>query len=65
MFETNLLFYVAGIVSTFVFAAAWIEIPKIWKWFKFQVWYDMQYSRGYVAGVEEGRRVERRWADES
>ncbi|KKK95722.1 hypothetical protein LCGC14_2669930, partial [marine sediment metagenome] len=39
--------------------------PKIWKWFKFQVWYDMQYSRGYVAGVEEGRRVERRRADES
>ena len=42
-----------------------MQLPRFWKWVKFKVWHDLQYSRGYRAGMEEGRRVERRWADES
>ena len=40
-------------------------LPRFWKWLRFKVWHDLQYSRGYRKGYADGQRNERRWQDES
>ena len=41
------------------------QLPRLWKWFKFKVWFDLRYAEGYRKGLADGRRIEKQWADES
>ncbi len=36
------------------------QLPRLWSWFRFKVWYDYRYAQGYRKGLAHGRIISRR-----
>ena len=57
--------FALGAVTAWYAISIAVRLPRLWLWFKWNVWKDLSYARGYREGVTHGMEVERQWRHHS
>ena len=52
--------WLVGIAAGITIHAVIRQLPRLWQWLRFQVWWDYRYAAGYRKGLAVGRRIARR-----
>ncbi len=56
---SEIAWFGAGFVAGLFSMVTLRQMPFLWHWLKYKVWYDLRYAQGYRKGLADGRTIAR------